>query len=284
MAASVKTFSNNNPPAFDDNDLNGLILENNNLIAIAGLILDDTDHNQTREAVAIYSSGSNFYNDSGSSNAYVLSPIGLKIAPPVYFEGMRIRFDPASLNTGPSTVNVASIGIVNLTLDGISPMYPGSMSPGKVMDFYYNGSNFQLTDPFSVFRGVTLIRTSDSASEPTTPFNIKYQTELIDTDNAADVGGANPDRITIPAWVRFARFSFASPLIGTSPSGIRIIKNDVLGVFDGTTNSGDTGISIFEGNSTAWIPVLPGDYYTVNVSGGSNIVVGNKNWFSSEFK
>jgi len=44
MAASVKTFSNNNPPSVEDDDINGLILENNNLISGSGLVLDENDH------------------------------------------------------------------------------------------------------------------------------------------------------------------------------------------------------------------------------------------------
>lgn len=114
MAATNKTWLNNQPPACEDDDLNGFKNENNNLILGSGQSLDTGDLQQTHKAVADYAGSGAFYTDSGVADAYVLSPAGAHVAPPAYTDGMKTEFLATNTNAGASTVNVAGLGIKNI--------------------------------------------------------------------------------------------------------------------------------------------------------------------------
>jgi len=144
MAATVKNWTNNNPPQCEDVDLNGFKLENNNLIEGSGQILDDADRQQSHKAVAYYAAGGDFYTDSGTSSAYVLSTGGARVAPPGYFAGMRVRFVPGNVNGSSATVDVDGLGAQNIVQEygGSEDVLPG-MIDGQVT-LIYDGTNFAL--------------------------------------------------------------------------------------------------------------------------------------------
>lgn len=146
MAATIKVFINNNPPECEDIDLNGYKLENNNLISSAGEALNTSDNFQTSRAVAVYGSGGDFYNDTGAINAYSLSPVGGKVAPISYFEGMRASFVPQFTNTGGSTINVNGLGIVDIQLPNGDSVGPGDINAGILLVTFYDGANFRIID------------------------------------------------------------------------------------------------------------------------------------------
>ena len=95
-------------------DFNQIPDELENLITKAGLTLDGLDLDQLSKAISIYSAGGAFYTDSGVVDAYVLSPVGTKLAPEAYFDGMKVAFFLTTPNTGAATVNVNGIGIKNI--------------------------------------------------------------------------------------------------------------------------------------------------------------------------
>lgn len=150
MAASVKTWINDNPPQVDDVDLNGFEQENNILISSSGQTLNVSDHTQTSLGVSNYVAGSDYYTSSGSLNAYILTEtnigFGTFFAPTEYFDGMRIRFLPNFVNTGPATVNVAGLGVVDLLRADGTSVEAGDIPATRVVEGTYNTSGFRLMD------------------------------------------------------------------------------------------------------------------------------------------
>jgi len=89
-----------------------------------------TDPNEEMLAESMSRSASSgvFYEDSGAADAYVLSAIGSTVAPKAYFDGMKILFYADNANTGASTINVESIGIVDLLGPGGSALVSGQIT------------------------------------------------------------------------------------------------------------------------------------------------------------
>jgi hypothetical protein len=120
-----------------------------NVITDTGQTLSSGDLDQLGKGVKTYVSDSDFYLESGAANAYVLtSQVGRQPAFG-YTVGMRIRFIPGNNNTGASTVNVDSLGSRNL-VDEDGAAFVGDSNEiraGKIYEFAYNGSAFQLVSP-----------------------------------------------------------------------------------------------------------------------------------------
>jgi hypothetical protein len=93
-----------------------------NVIEALGITLSSGDVNQLGKAIAGYVANGNFYTDSGSANAYVLTSIGSKQSLTAYTDGAVFEFIAGNVNTGASTVNVESLGVKNIKLaDGTNP-------------------------------------------------------------------------------------------------------------------------------------------------------------------
>lgn len=95
-------------------EFNQIPSELEGLISSVGLTPAAGSLDQVAIAIAYMAGGGDFYTDSGSADAYVLSAIGSQERPDAYFDGMRIRFFPGNNNTGASTVNVAGLGNKNI--------------------------------------------------------------------------------------------------------------------------------------------------------------------------
>lgn len=114
-------------------------------ITDSGQTLTSADLYQLSKAMSAYAAGGDFYTDSGAADAYVLSTVGAKQGPPVYFNGMRCRFRPTANNTGASTVNVDGIGVANIKLaDGASNPAAGDISTASDCEIVYDGTNFRI--------------------------------------------------------------------------------------------------------------------------------------------
>lgn len=123
---------------------NGSQQELENAVTTSGQSLTSSDQNQLGKSLAGYAAVSSFYTDSGAANAYVLSPIGSFQSPYAYTEGMLIRFRPSANNTGASTVNVNSLGVVNIKLaDGTSDPSSGDITTTQDLSLRYDGTNFR---------------------------------------------------------------------------------------------------------------------------------------------
>lgn len=127
-------------------EFNDLANELENIITSAGITLSQSDLFQLGKATATYSAGGDFYTDSGAANAYVLSAIGSKQTPEAYFIGMRVRYLPENANTGASTVNVNSLGVINIKkADGVSDPSSGDISTTE-LQLTYDGTNFRIVE------------------------------------------------------------------------------------------------------------------------------------------
>lgn len=122
-----------------------------NLTSSAGLTPSTSNLNQTAISSARYSSAGNYFTDSGTANAYVLSSVSPFNSPVSatagegYFVGMRIRFRAGNNNTGASTVNVNSAGVKNLVLeDGTTTLPAGIISTTADSEFRYDGTAFRI--------------------------------------------------------------------------------------------------------------------------------------------
>ncbi len=145
MSATAKIWVNGVPPTCEDADLNGFKLENNNLIVGSGQGLNTGDNQQTHKAVAHYAAVGDYYVDSGTAAAYVLSITGVQVAPPTYANGMRIRFIAGNTNSASPTINVAGLGVKNLFDEKTgAAMAANVMLSGKLYEGYYDGTQVQI--------------------------------------------------------------------------------------------------------------------------------------------
>jgi hypothetical protein len=126
---------------------NQLPTEVQNVITGLGISLSSGDLNQLGKAIAGYVANGEFYTDSGAADAYVLSAIGSKQAPPAYTDGMRVRFAPANSNTGASTVNVAGLGVKSIkTAAGADPAAGILQASTWIQVVYDNAAGYFVID------------------------------------------------------------------------------------------------------------------------------------------
>lgn len=96
-------------PAAEYNDA---ATELKNAVTGTGLALSSGDPLQLAKALTWEAQSGNFYTDSGTANAVILTNSQAGTA--AYRDGMRIRFRKGVANTGAVTINVQSMGVVNL--------------------------------------------------------------------------------------------------------------------------------------------------------------------------
>jgi hypothetical protein len=120
-----------------------------NLTTTSGQTPSTTDLFQLSIASARYSSGGQFFTDSGTANTYVLSSVSPFKSPVdatnTYFNGMTIRFRAGNANSGASTININGAGLKNLKKeDGSTDLTAGNILATKDSRFRYNGTSFVL--------------------------------------------------------------------------------------------------------------------------------------------
>lgn len=120
----------------------------NNLIINSGQTPSTSNLNQLAIASARYSSGGQFFTDSGTANAYVLTPVSPFKSPVSvgagegYFNGMIIIFRAGNANSGASTVNVNGAGVKNLKKTDGTDVATGDILTTVDVVFRYDGTNF----------------------------------------------------------------------------------------------------------------------------------------------
>ena len=124
------------------------LAEIDNLISTSGQTPSTANLEQQAIASARYSSAGNFFTDSGTANAYVLSPVSpfkspvSSVATETYFNGMVIRFITPNPCSGASTVNVNNAGSKSLVKSSGSALTSGDIPANTEVEFVYNGTNF----------------------------------------------------------------------------------------------------------------------------------------------
>ena len=119
-----------------------------NLVISSGQTPSTSNLEQLGIGSARYSSGGQFFTDSGTANAYVLSPVSPFKSPVSsgagegYFNGMIISFRAGNANSGASTVNVNSAGVKNLKKADGTDVATGDILTTRDVAFRYDGTNF----------------------------------------------------------------------------------------------------------------------------------------------
>lgn len=160
------------------------------LIHSAGITLngvpDEVGNSQYMEGLVEQVSGRSInYDCSGPANAYVLSVRTSQYGPQSYFDGMSVEFKPNVTNTGASTVNVNSLGVINIS----NTSSGGELTSGDAVRLRYNSTTgqFQIISKVnagnvttSQFNGGTIDQTFEqinfrSSAQPTGPqCNLTY--------------------------------------------------------------------------------------------------------------
>ena len=116
----------------------------------------DTNFSQLATALNSLGSFANYYVDSGSVNAIVITvPSPLVVS---YAAGLPLQIKVAVTNTGATTINVNGLGAVNLVYPGSAgAMVASQLTAGGIYSVMYDGTNFQFLGSISSTTGVTSI-------------------------------------------------------------------------------------------------------------------------------
>lgn len=125
-------------------EFNDIPTEIENAVLASGQALSSGDLFQLSKSIASYVSVGDYYTESGAANAYILSTTGAFKAPTAYVTGMIVRFKPGNVNTGASTINVASLGVKNIkNVAGSADPTAGDLPAGRDVTLVYDGTNFR---------------------------------------------------------------------------------------------------------------------------------------------
>lgn len=127
-------------------EFNSLKDELENIVTSTGITLSSSDNFQIAKSVANYISAGDFYTESGTANAYVLSPVSSRKAPTAYVTGMRVRFFPGNANSGASTINVSGLGVKNIKNFGGTDLAAGVIRQSNPTELFYDGTQFIYPD------------------------------------------------------------------------------------------------------------------------------------------
>jgi len=123
-------------------EFNPNMTELENAVLKSGQTLNEVNLDQLGEAMGRYGAGgADFYTDSGIANGYVLTGTLSFITSKIYFDGMRVVFTAGNSSTGASTINVNTIGSVDLkdaTGNAIGKDY---ITDGDTFTAIYNNAN-----------------------------------------------------------------------------------------------------------------------------------------------
>lgn len=172
---------------FGAGEFNALATELENAVTSSDQTLAPADgtgevSTQLSMAMSIYGAGGAAYHiDTGAVNAYVLNPIVPIESPPAYFDGFTVMFEPGTVNTGASTVNIASIGSKSITTTSGAALSGGEISGTTIIKYNLANDRFEY------------IYNSDIASITAT------QTYYLVDSSQADQGAtsADPDTYTL---------------------------------------------------------------------------------------
>ena len=231
--------------------MNDISAFNEALIQSASITLDGTadevGNSQYMEGLVEQVSGRSVnYDCSGPANAYVLSVRTDQYGPQSYFDGMNVEFTPNITNTGLSTVNVNSLGIITIA----STSSGGELATGNAVRMRYNSSISQFEiiskiNPGNVtttqFNGGTIDQTFEqinfrSSAQPTGPqCNLTY-----DNDSGHTVKFTHNGTTGIPKFQVY-NVDPTNPrmlqLEGTAPSSNMFVFGEVRSIRDGVVSA-----------------------------------------------
>lgn len=142
-------------------------------IASAGV--SGTDPDAVSQAVSRYAvSGAMFYTDNGAADAYILSGMDDFVIPDTFQDGWLLRFRPSNNNTGPSTVNVNTLGAKDIVAFDGTALTGGEINSGEDIELAYDLAN----DRFKIINAPTIIP------------NIVFKEEYVSADQTITAAGS----------------------------------------------------------------------------------------------
>lgn len=126
----------------------------------------DADYiNQLESAIYVQSSLKNlvYAADGGSNDTYAIT---LAVAPDSYTDilGLPIAFKANTVNTGPATLNVNSLGAKTIKKYGDEDLEDGDIQAGQIVLVTYDGTNFQMQGDIPISRAKRVTSTASSAT------------------------------------------------------------------------------------------------------------------------
>jgi hypothetical protein len=116
-----------------------------NPIVATGQSLSSGDLNQVGKAIAAYAAAGDFYTDNGSVNVITLLVVGTYQSPPAYRDGMRFRFIAGNTNTGATTIQAPSLGVISLRDQFDAALIAGDIVAGTEYEATYRVSTGRAT-------------------------------------------------------------------------------------------------------------------------------------------
>ena len=263
-----------------------------NLVINSGQTPSTSNLDQLAIASARYSSGGQFFTDSGTANAYVLTPVSPFKSPVSsgagegYFNGMIIIFRAGNANSGASTINVNSAGVKNLKKADGTDVATGDILTTRDVSFRYDGTNFikveNVNPATNTIQGISYL-----------PQKITITNNSTDANNDIDFSSGNFifDDFSGQAYVSaMTKRLDASWTAGTNQGGLDTgtktanLFYHCFAIYNPTTKASDF---LFSASPTS--PTLPSGFtkkrkiasLRTNVS--SNIRNGNYVFFSNSY-
>lgn len=111
-----------------------------NPIVASGQSLTSADLNQLGKAIAAYAAGGDYYVDNGSAGVITLLAVGTFQTPPVYRDGMRMRFVAGFSNAGATTIQAPGLGVIDLVDQTGAALLAGDIVAGVYYEVRYSSA------------------------------------------------------------------------------------------------------------------------------------------------
>jgi len=237
------------------NDANKSFVDMNNIVVRAGnnigTALSDSDNYALNDGTnAFATSRSNAFDVSGTNNAIILTTSNTFNHAPIrsYFAGLKVGFFTSATNTGPTTINIDSLGVKNVkTIAGIDFI---GRELNSYVELIYNGNNFVLLNQKTQSQYIPdKILLSNNSTNPNT--QIDFSAGNFEFSDKS--GFANLSAITKRLDANFA--------IGTNQGGLdtgtKAINTQyyAYAIYNPTTTISDV---IFSANNL--LPLLPSGF------------------------
>lgn len=175
-----------------------------NVIEGLGISLSSGDLNQLGKAIAGYVANGNFYTGGGVVNAYTLAAIGLKQVSPAYTDGFESQFIVPITSTGPTTYNVAGLGVKDVVLQGDVALSGGELIAGRYATIIYDTALGKgvLQNPFAAADEVAIFAHQEASGvDGGAATSGAFETRTIDTTILNEISGASlaANVVTLPA-------------------------------------------------------------------------------------
>jgi len=250
---------------FGAGEFNSVAVELEGAVTTSGQTLAPADGtgevtDQLAMALAIYGAGGATYHiDTGAVNAYVLTPVSPKESPNAYFNGFSVVFEPGTVNTTASTVNVGGLGVKSITLQNGTALTGGELSGTCCLKYNSGDNRFEL------------IYSSDSALK----INQHYEIDSSQADQGAT--STNPNTMTIYDVATLVGTSkFATIHLSHNPAA----GNQTLYTFDTSLDLSSFPFLLFLIDSGAQLTRTTGDEI-LTIYSNSNLAIGNDQHITS---